>query len=191
MNLKHKNGITMDLIDTQKRRLRATESNKISLCDIFVHQNFLHCQIRGSNDTLYHVSIWVDYYDNTRSCCDCPDFVYRNNICKHMYWLSYFKMSKSHPGQWTKGDVINLVNTEKQSSTKGRNNVCPICCEDINYHSQETVCCESSCTNAVHAECWRDYMRVSRSAKCVMCRSEFWLPQPFMRNTNCNFQMDG
>jgi hypothetical protein len=61
---------------------------------------------------------------------------------------------------------------------KGRNKTCPICLENIDYKSQNVICCISGCRNAVHAMCWnRYYVASNRYAitrvACVVCRGDF------------------
>jgi hypothetical protein len=154
-----------------KRQFKAI-SETFSLLDVRCNGDYqVVCKILGStgNDYELTLSSW-DCHVYTH--CTCNDHVYRNTICKHMYWFGQEHFQGSKPIFWTIHDVNRFLNEflYEQNLQEGINAICPICFNYIDYDTENTICCVTCCLNSVHTECWRRYTHVVPSLQCVICR---------------------
>jgi len=179
-----------DYIKRYKRRWRSI-TDRILLLDISfetkkdnnIDQEIyykIESKILGSKNKEYTISIVSDHesigsYLNESSCkCSCPDFTCGKNICKHLYWFSYKFMHDIHPDRWNFYHVSNLINLLRNRSIKikGRNDMCSICLEEIDYDKENTICCVENCNNSVHQFCWNKYNIFNLYKNtCVICRN--------------------
>lgn len=113
-----------------------------------------------------------DYSYKILSNCTCPDNKFRGIECKHILWLSLKKFGKSESKYWTIDDINNLYYHwyEMNCYPPGRNDTCPICLENIDYKTENTISCYHGCNNSIHSFCWNKYYIISKRNRCVICR---------------------
>jgi hypothetical protein len=149
-------------------------TQRMFLSHIHVHdRNNVECHILSSSAKTYKV-IMYDYRTNFKISCSCPDFVYKRTVCKHMYWLGTKKIGTALPNEWSPEMIDTFVSKTYfpyLTTSFGRNEECPICLEQLDYENDDTICCVTGCSNAVHATCWNKYYYYSMTNKCVVCRT--------------------
>lgn len=141
------------------------------------------CNILGATGKTYDITITLNTdHSDGGTCplivtCNCMDAVMRKTCCKHLYWLASKRFRSLEIDQWEVSDFILLLQDSRYllSTTKGRNEQCPICLEDIDYDNENTVCCEQMCNNSVHRICWSRFVCETRDLRCVCCRSSIGL----------------
>lgn len=159
---------------TDLRRRNKARHEHYYLLDVNEYYNELVCHLQKENGGNEY-EIRILNYDNLKYvefCCDCKDFTYRNQICKHIYWLGYAKMGEMDPCYWTQTMMSDFCHLHKATFNihVGRNDTCPICVEPIDYTSEKTICCIRSCYNSAHSKCWLKYYIATLNPKCVFCR---------------------
>jgi hypothetical protein len=105
--------------------------------------------------------------------CSCMDFVYRKNVCKHIFWLGCKKIGNVEPSSLTYHIIDNFSKSYSGNNNldnSRKNDTCGICLDNIVYNSEHTLCC-STCKYSIHLICWNSYVKVSRNTNCIMCRS--------------------
>jgi hypothetical protein len=134
------------------------------------------CVIQNDHDKEYTITI-RNYTDaeEIKIACTCPDFIYRQKICKHIYWLGHSKIGHLDPYEWTHDMIMQFCRLYKDSVNPiiGRNDICPICIENIDYTTEKTICCVHSCWNSTHSKCWIRYYLASQNTRCVLCRHKY------------------
>ncbi len=133
------------------------------------------CDIIGARDYMYILTIIVYRNSNIATIeCNCPDYVNRHVMCKHIYWLCFKKMGVSDVFYLTSYHIDLFLQTWGYhiEQKQGTNETCPICLNNIDYITEYTINCVNQCRNSVHAICWKQYHTISLSNKCVFCRSE-------------------
>lgn len=175
------------------RRKIKSISDRILLLDVNYYpvSNFTQCKILGSKDKEYSINIKIesneikkedekDYIidkedDKLNISCTCMDYQMRKLNCKHIYWFckNSLKNENMHPELCKPSDLYEFLYNYLRinKNTKGRNENCPICLEEIDYDNENFICCVDSCGNAVHNICWSRYKYISDSNKCVICRN--------------------
>lgn len=161
------------LLDVSDVTIKADECHHCDQCDEY---DSLVCVIQTENDKEYHITI-ANYMDEEeiKISCTCPDFKYRQKICKHIYWLGHSKIGHLDPHEWTHSMITQFCTLYKDTINPciGRNDTCPICFEDIDYTTEKTVCCVHSCWNSTHSKCWIRYYLSSHNTRCVLCRHKY------------------
>lgn len=168
-----------------KRRLKSL-TEKIILIDadiIYINNLYnefikdisgIYCRILGSSNKIYIIKIWKEY-DIINTTCSCPDYTIRNNICKHIYWLGSKKFDSMDPYEWSIENYNSLITEywiRENDLNIGRNEICPICLESIDYDIDTTISCKYECNNAVHSVCWNRFYYISGKTNCVVCRTD-------------------
>lgn len=163
----------MDALCDLKRQARSVVEH-FTLLDVNIQvDNRIECKILGSTNKDYRLVFTWDvselYYK-----CTCNDHTYRKVICKHLYWFGESFLARKQPTFWTMYDLTQFIRDYLyfQNLMVGLNDICPICFNCIDYASENTVCCVSSCQNSVHAECWKRYTHITPTSKCVICRRQ-------------------
>lgn len=160
-----------------KRRIRGL-TQRIILLDIQMGKdNDVFLKILGSKDNIYTIHIWTDW-DKLYSNCTCHDYKFRNIECKHILWLSLKKFGKIETKLWTVDDINNLYYYwySMYCYPPGRNDICPICLENIDYTNENTISCYYGCNNSIHSFCWNRYYTISKKTRCIICR-KLTMPQ--------------
>jgi len=167
-----------------KRKLKSL-SERILLLDVNYYPipNFAQCKILSSKNKEYSINIQVkhqniekdDENDTLDISCTCMDYQVRKNFCKHIFWFCRNSLNQStmNPLDCKSSDLYEFVYYYLHvglSKKKGRNENCPICLEKIYYESENYICCENNCGNAVHNICWSRYKYIGNTSKCVLCR---------------------
>lgn len=106
--------------------------------------------------------------------CTCPDFSFRGNTCKHIYWFGQTQLGALYPNTWSESLIEKFVAKKlKCDHSSIRNEICPICQEQFNLakrsEGDEIIICKY-CENAVHSLCWVRYFYNSYQDRCVLCR---------------------
>jgi hypothetical protein len=185
------------IIYNYKRKTKALLQNfKIRQIKI-QNDNDIVCKLVTSKNKTYNVTI-ANYnwdYDIDISC-DCADFRFNNqspelidlmvndftynfhttkNVhhCKHIYWLGFNHIGHINPTLWTTTMLTDffeqyLINND---NNVGRNNICSICLDEINYDFEDTIKCVETCDNAVHKQCWVNYFIKTENTQCIYCRN--------------------
>ena len=152
---------------TFKRKLKSLTERilliRIQLVYSINYMDGVDFTMLGSTNKIYNVKICRD--SDLNYSCNCPDYTFRNNICKHIYWIGTKFFNTMDPQNWSLSDynlVINKNRINKNTSGHtGRNEDCPICLEKINYQTESTICCTYQCYNSVHTICWGRYNDIS------------------------------
>ena len=158
-------------LEILKRRIRGL-TQRIILLDIKRGENNdIFLKILGSKDNIYTIHIWTDW-DKITCDCTCPDNKFRGLECKHILWLSLRKLGKTETKLWTVDDINNLYYywNSIYCYPPGRNDMCPICLENIDYGNENTISCFNGCNNSIHSFCWSKYYIISQKTRCVICR---------------------
>ncbi len=167
------------ICENNKRKLKSL-TERILLMDVNLIQDVfiygINFIILGSTDKMYTIQVWVE--DETVNCaCNCADYIMRNRICKHIYWLGSNKFNEINIDNWdlyTYNKIITeyWIDEENINVNNGRNENCPICFENIDYKYDTTICCKNECKNSVHSTCWTRLYSISGKTKCVVCRTD-------------------
>lgn len=179
---------------TLKRRLKSLTERILFIDSCLVYDNdksveAIKCQILSASNSLYDLKIWkencplFDGLVNIHCSCSCPDNTIRKKDCKHIYWFGLKKFGIMEPEYWCEDQyddfVLQTWILEYDSTIKGRNEMCPICLETINYSNEKTIRCRLQCNNSVHMTCWNRYYYISGKSQCVFCRNELLSSTPF------------
>jgi hypothetical protein len=165
-------------IGEYKRKINSL-NNKIVLLrtDLIYDDDFISgikFRILGTTDKIYNV-ILSKIVDKITCNCNCPDYTRRKVDCKHIYWIGYKKFGNFSPVHWQPGDYISLIIEtwfyDYEDDCIGRNDVCPICLEEIDHETERTICCKDECENSVHSVCWNKHYESTGKTQCVMCRT--------------------
>lgn len=140
--------------------------------------------------------------------CDCNYFLKEKELCKHILWILIrkFRVPKEDPIVFQLGlcerDLNNVLyenrkipnndeslpsNTASAGCKKQglkqkqieKDDVCPICQDDIYKTKKSLSFCKFGCGNSVHVSCmkiWADHQHKSTNEeviKCPLCRTEF------------------
>lgn len=129
-------------------------------------------KILGTSNKIYDVQVW-NTYGIINYSCTCPDYMMKNNVCKHIYWLGNLKFNSMNTCNWNTEEYngIILENWIVENNYIGRNDTCPICLDGIDYENEMTLCCIYQCQNSVHSECWKKFYNMTDKKACVMCRA--------------------
>lgn len=126
-----------------------------------------------SNKT-YNIKFTKDCEVPFRIECNCMDFIFRKNPCKHIYWLGCKKIGNVEPELLT-FDIVREFSKNYTGETNNvnsrKNETCGICLDNVFYDTEHTVCC-STCKYSIHLFCWNSYLRISKNDLCIMCRSD-------------------
>ena len=174
--MKYKKKLYFPQIDVYKRRLKGlTENISISSASLIYNYRNNIIGIRHVVNSSKNKYIIFVYKKNNRfvSKCNCPDFVYRKIICKHIYWIGYKYLDNFNHNSISFNDFIGDIWVKGDLIKYGKNDDCPICLENINYNEQKTLCCYNRCKICIHANCWQEYYRVTENTNCIMCRDNF------------------
>lgn len=161
----------MSLLKTviMNRNFPETNEDDETMIDI------IKCSIVNiKTNKVYTVKISSDMFGiNTQ--CSCPDYEFKKNTCKHIYWLGCWYIGNIDPEQWSENHINTFLRSQiKFLEFRGRNDDCPICLEKINFLSENTICCLVGCRHSFHDSCWYKYYSVSRNKNCVMCRKNLF-----------------
>jgi hypothetical protein len=170
-------------IDYIRRYKGLTE--KIKLIEVIAKRNVFCFKIISASDSLYNIIV-QNYTDEIIIECTCNDYCKRDKICKHLCWfgLKIIGVDEKYMIRWQQSKMIhNLYEIEKKLddflinyhipyifTTMGKNDVCFICLDNINYKNECVVCCETGCENAIHAKCWNRYQLYNNTNRCIICR---------------------
>uniref|UniRef100_A0A6C0DZH0 SWIM-type domain-containing protein n=1 Tax=viral metagenome TaxID=1070528 RepID=A0A6C0DZH0_9ZZZZ len=161
-----------------KRKLKSIWQN-IVLQSIYCkhesdHNIVTYFNVIGASGNIYTITVRCDTQtEEIMYSCTCPDFCYRQRECKHLYWISKNAYEAQNPNQWQIYDILEVWsnNVSSWEYPHGRNDTCPICIDNIDYHNERTLCCISECYNSMHYNCWWRYNKASRDFKCTICRT--------------------
>jgi hypothetical protein len=158
-----------------QRRVKSLTQRFLLIGINVIDNDTICCNILGSSGQIYTIEIVVEkHLGKILAHCNCPDCAIRKVNCKHMYWFGTKKLGVADPCQWT-SELLDffIVNNSQfyDNYAIGRNEVCPICLETMDYKTEHTICCTETCQNSVHAICWKRYHFTSFSNQCVVCRS--------------------
>lgn len=171
-------------LNCYKRRLKSLTETIILLNTTNIYKyNFygeiddcitgIRFNIMTESNNIYDIEVW-NTYGILNSACNCPDYIIKNNICKHIYWLGSSKFNSMDSCNWTTKDYNSIIVENwlaERTSYIGRNDTCPICLDHIDYQNDMTLCCIYQCQNAVHTQCWKNFYYMTDKNKCVMCRA--------------------
>jgi hypothetical protein len=130
-----------DYLNDWNRRVKSLRERILLLC-VSQRGDSVECNILSQSNKQYKITIsGPDGFINIS--CTCPDYCIRNVTCKHIYWLGYKKMGYTVPQQWTRGTVQKFVDDMLETKVQGRNDSCPICLDNIDYITENSVCCHS------------------------------------------------
>ena len=158
--------------DEVKRWCRS-HIQRILLFDVKqVNANKLCITLLGASNIEYQITLKRDCENREITYkCSCPDFMYRNIVCKHLYWLSHKEMRNLHPDEWDDSIYqLLLFRYSCMFQEKGRNDTCGICLEEIDYDTEHVICCTTGCQNAIHGICWNRFMSKTNNDLCIYCR---------------------
>lgn len=147
--------------------------------------------IMGSTGNIYTVKI------NSQPSCNCPDFLTRNNRCKHIYFILLRIMRIKNPDIPTYSnlelidmflnipDIVNTLlakpeiknkYTELKSSPinpkQKTDDLCPICLDDL-VNGEELDFCKYSCGKSVHKNCFKIWSKIKPVPICVFCQKNW------------------
>lgn len=167
-------GTNIDYSHIYKRKLRSlTERILLIRVELLYSVNYkdgIEFTMLGSSNKIYNVEICRDL--DLHYSCNCPDYKYRETVCKHIYFIGTKFFNTMDPQNWNLLDYTHILNKYWiNNNCTGRNEDCPICLEQINYQTESTICCTYQCYNSVHTICWGRYNNISRSIKCIFCRA--------------------
>ena len=155
-----------------EQRLHKSFTQRILLLDVQCkNDNQIHVTILGASNKEYSLILKTNDDDTVSSCCTCLDYQMRHEICKHLYWFGHKKMYGLHPNQWD----INLFNNlywhyNHIYQEEGRNDMCGICLESIDYNNENSICCTWGCRNSIHTICWHRLLAATNVNRCIYCR---------------------
>lgn len=170
---------------------------KLFLIETLVVKNELEREyvIMGSTGNVYNVNI------TNKPTCTCPDYITRQNRCKHIYFVLIRIMKINNPDkkEYTSDDlkfmfnsipeITNILCVNKQIKDKytcSKNNqvtikdddICPICLEDIK-NGEEYEFCKAQCGKCVHKLCFSMWCKIN-PAICLLCKSP-WNSQKYIK----------
>jgi hypothetical protein len=172
--------IVQNDIDNNKRKLKSLTERILLIDETLILDNQdqiygIDFKILGSKNLVYILHVWRDHC-SVKCECNCMDHKMRNRDCKHMYWLGSRKFGNIEPSYWNIMEYKKVVTDcwielQKYDTYVGRNEICPICLDDIDYDSDVTICCKYQCKNSVHSICWSRLYSISKKTNCVVCRT--------------------
>jgi len=147
-----------------------------------------HFHVRGTTGK-YDVSWHSDGKQPTLTC-SCPDFVCRQDHCKHIYFCfcRVLHLRKEALDNLTEHELLfamsifvakrqALLQPGSQCQTRKRlvaDTECTICFETMTDH--DSVWCANSCQNYLHKGCMRTWIQTS-GPTCPLCRAPWDLTQ--------------
>lgn len=158
---------------TEQRELRAITQRILLLNVDCTSELSLSVNILGASNKEYIIYLTKETDDTVKFECTCPDFKIRHQICKHLYWFGHKQMYNTHPSNWNCylfNKLYTYYNTAKLLQEHGRNNICGICLESIDYNIENAVCCTLGCKNSVHTICWYRLLSTTHMNRCIYCR---------------------
>lgn len=166
------------------RRYKGLTEN-IRLIDVVAKQNLISIRLLSATNILYDIIV-QNYTDEIVIECTCNDYCKRDKICKHLCWfgMRLLGINQEYMIRWQDTKMINDYDEMERKideflinyhipyvfTQRGKNEICPICLENINYRTECVVCCENGCDNAIHASCWNTYQMYVYTNKCILCR---------------------
>ena len=172
--------INQSELENNKRRLKSLTERILFIDESLILDNFdqiygIDFKILGSKNSIYILHVWRN--QNSIKCiCNCMDYTMRNRNCKHIYWLGSNKFGNMDPLYWNLNEYKKIVTDcwvelQKNKICIGRNEMCPICFELIDYENEITICCKYQCQNSVHSICWSRLYSITSKTNCVICRT--------------------
>ncbi len=142
--------------------------------------------IMGTTKNVYHITI------NDTPSCTCPDYVTRNNRCKHIYFvlMRVLKQENADKIKFSEQDVDKMLNVQlyldklivdddakekydfiknQKITAKSSDDLCPICLDDL-INGDNIIYCKAKCGKCVHEECFKMWCH-KNIPKCVYCSS--------------------
>lgn len=169
-----------------------SENDNIVIKEILINNNCFNIKIIGNCKKKYLLNF--SSKENGGITCNCPDFMYRSNICKHIFFI-IGKVSKCYNelnnidklddiyqyySTISNGIKLNkkIINSNKSANNNIiiNNNVllnskCSIC--QINFSDNDLWKC-NICKNIFHSTCINQWWLIDSKMKncCAVCRSD-------------------
>jgi hypothetical protein len=150
----------------------------------------LVCSVMGTTNILYQVR-WEEKTGGNEGAgggwqCTCPDFVRRQEPCKHIYFIMVRKLGfsvsdlRANENQEGLLSLQQLRDHKKQTTPVVQRPIesdqeCAICYEPLVSKAfgappEPLVFCHTRCGNSIHAQCFAKWA-VVKGKICVFCRS--------------------
>jgi len=176
-------------------RFERSADSRIKLLDYFYWGNQesmdLQFRVRGTTDA-YDVT-WHRDGKKPKYTCTCPDFVRRQDHCKHIYFC-FCRVLKFPPdvlAGLSDPELLQGITTfvakrqallqKTRTTDTSRKPLehdaeCPICFEGMSMET--SVCCVNSCHNYLHKSCMRTWIETfGHGHTCPFCRAPWDLTQ--------------
>lgn len=150
-------------------------------------------KVMGNSGKTYTVTV------AKKTKCTCPDYLFRRNRCKHIYFvlIRIMNVQSFDKTSYTKKQLLEMfeniphicknlmyqgeINTEqKEVSQKfDKGDICPVCLDPLE-NGKELDYCKYSCGKTVHKKCFNMWEKAKGSI-CVFCRGQW-----YSNNSNIN-----
>jgi len=112
--------------------------------------------VMGTSGVSYQIN--VQRANSTSITCTCPDFVRRQLLCKHCYFIQDSGVAHTK----------SLIVSQK---TVTNADICPICFESmVENNSSQLIWCTQTCGQSMHKSCMDIYRKYK--SECPFCRSK-------------------
>lgn len=177
--------------DSDVRKQKGLNERMILVDEIYTsHKSQGQYKVCGRTSKVYDVIISV------LPTCTCPDFCYRQQMCKHIYFVLYqvlrvpvdFDLSKKlkrpYVATWLRLRREQLLQhqQEEHKEEKAESGVdrkpigedpCPVCLEPMDQASEEVMFCAVTCGQNMHTVCMQRWSSHCKKWMCPLCRSDW------------------